>query len=186
MTKEKAKPEAAAVGGEENKNIKTRGTHSGDAPAETVEEAPKNEDAALEKQIEEEDERLPFPNARVVALLRRELDKDKIIRARVKKEMNEFLGRIVANVAREMNKSPYTVIEGGDLHRAIRKYEKMEEISSQKERLLGYMDRIKQDCNVLMSDVERSFDLEGTVKAFNAPKEETVVEDAPVEEEKTE
>ncbi len=145
--------------------------------AQTPVEQPKNEDADMEKQLESEDERLPFPNARVVALMKRELDKEKIIRARVKKEMNEFLGRIVANVAREMNKSPYTVIEGGDLHRAIKKYEKMEEISSQKERLVGYMDRIKQDCNVLISDVERSFDLEGKMKAFNAKK----VEEAPAE-----
>jgi len=162
MTKEEAKPEA-------------------EAPAEAVEEVPKSEDEALEKEIEEEDERLPFPNARVVALMKRELDKEKIVRARVKKEMNEFLGRIVANVAREMNKSPYTVIEGGDLHRAIKKYEKMEEIASQKERLIGYMDRIKQDCNVLIADVERSFDLDGQVKAFNAPKEEPV-EEAPTAE----
>jgi len=166
MTKEEAKQEA-------------------EAPAETVEEAPKNEDADLEKQLEEQDERLPFPNARVVALMKRELDKEKMIRARVKKEMNEFLGRIVQNVAREMNKSPYTVIEGGDLHRAIKKYEKMEEIASQKERLIGYMDRIKQDCNVLISDVERSFDLDGQVKAFNAPKEEKV-EEAPATEESSE
>jgi hypothetical protein len=154
-----------------------------EAPAEAVKEAPKSEDADMEKQLEAEDERLPFPNARVVALMKKELDKEKMIRARVKKEMNEFLGRIVRNVAREMNKSPYTVIEGGDLHRAIKKYEKMEEISSQKERLIGYMDRIKQDCNVLISDVERSFDLEGQTKAFNAPKkEEEPVEEAPAEE----
>ena len=164
MTKEEPKPEA-------------------EAPAEAVEEAPKSEDEALEKEIEEDDERLPFPNARVVALMKRELDNDKMIRARVKKEMNEFLGRIVQNVAREMNKSPYTVIEGGDLHRAIKKYEKMEEIASQKERLLGYMDRIKQDCNVLMSDVERSFDLEGQVKAFNAPKKQEEPEAEPTAEE---
>jgi hypothetical protein len=182
MAKEDIKPEAGAVGGEENKNVKPRGTHS-EAPAEAVEEAPKNEDAALEQELAAEDERLPFPNARVVYLLKKDLDKEKIVRARVKKEMNEFLGRIVQNVAREMNKSPYTVIEGGDLHRAIKKYEKMEEIASQKERLIGYMDRIKQDCNVLISDVERSFDLEGQVKAFNAPKEEPApVEEAPAEE----
>jgi hypothetical protein len=56
----------------------------------------------------------------------------------------------------------------------------MEEISSQKERLVGYMDRIKQDCNVLISDVERSFDLEGKMKAFNAKKVEET--EAPVEE----
>ena len=131
-----------------------------------------NEDEALEKEMEEQEDRLPFPNARVVALLKQELDDEKMVRARVKKEMNEFLGRIVRNVAREMNKSPYTMIEGGDLHRAIRKYEKMEEISAQKERLIGYMDRIKQDCNVLIADVERSFDLDEGIKAFNAPKEE--------------
>ena len=140
---------------------------------ETQEEQPKTEEASVEEAPAEEapaegedsdeelekDERLPFPNARVVALLKEELDPEKMIRSRVKLELNEFLGKMVKQVARELNKSPYTMVEAGDLHRAIKKYEQLEEVHKQKERILTYLEKIKQDCNVLMADVERSFDV---------------------------
>ena len=129
-----------------------------EAPQEDAEEV-SNEDEALEAELEANEERLPFPNARVVALMKTELDDDKMIRARVKKEMNEWLGDMCRRVTREMNKIPYTMVEGGDFHRAIKKYEQLEQVAEQKERLITYMDRIKQDCNVLIGDVERSFDV---------------------------
>lgn len=116
-----------------------------------------SEDEALEKELEQQDERLPFPNARVVAIMKSELDKGKLIRARVKKEMNEWLGELCKRVARDMNKSPYSVIEAGDLHRAIKKYEQLEEVAKQKERLVVAMQRIIQDCQMLISEIERSF-----------------------------
>lgn len=118
-----------------------------------------SEDEVLEKELEQQDERLPFPNARVVAIMKSELDKGKLVRARVKKEMNEWLGELCKRVTRDMNKSPYSVIEAGDLHRAIKKYEQLEEVAKQKERLVVAMQRIIQDCQMLISEIERSFDV---------------------------
>ena len=127
---------------------------------EKQEETPAtNEDEVLEKELENE-ERLPFPNARVVAIMKEALDKDKMIRARVKKEMNEWLGKMCKRVAKDMNKSPYTVIEAGDLHQAIRKYETLEQIAKEKERLVSAMNRVIQDAQMLISDIERSWEVE--------------------------
>jgi len=144
-----------------------------EVPVEAAEEeAPASEDAALEKELEQE-ERLPFPNARVVYHMKSVMGREKMIRARVKKEMNEWLGNMCKRVAKEMNKSPYTVIEAGDLHRAIKKYEQLEEIARQKDRMLVYLDRIKQDCNMMIGEIERSMGLdEGFTTANKAVEEE--------------
>ena len=142
-----------------------------DTMEESQEEAPANEEEALEKELEEDEEKLPFANARVVRLLKEGMDSDKMVRARVKKEMNEWLGSMVNRVAKDMNKSPYTMIEAGDLHRAIKKYEQLEEVARQKERMLVYLDRIKQDCNMMIGEIERSFDIGEGPKVMNAERE---------------
>jgi len=139
---------------------------------EAQEEEPTNEDDALEKELEADEEKLPFANARVVRLMKEGMDGEKMVRARVKKEMNEWLGSMVKRVAKDMNKSPYTMIEAGDLHRAIKKYEQLEEIARQKERMLVYLDRIKQDCNMMMGEIERSFDVGDGPKVMNPEREE--------------
>lgn len=146
------------------------------APQEETTEAPASEDEALEQELQQE-ERLPFPNARVVYHMKSVLDKDKMVRARVKKEMNEWLGEMCKRVAKDMNKSPYTVIEAGDLHRAIKKYEQLEEIAKQKERMLVYLDRIKQDCNMMIGEIDRSFGIEGVTVANPEQKTEESVEE---------
>ena len=45
-----------------------------------------------EEFIEEDEEKLPFAKAEVVRLMKENLDDDKMIRERVKVEMNKFLG----------------------------------------------------------------------------------------------
>ena len=107
--------------------------------------------------ISEEEGSLPFPNARVVKLMREVLDPGKIIKKRVKVEMNKWLGEMCKRVTREMNKSKYTVIEIGDFRRAINKYEQLELVEKQKERIIANLLKIKQDCDFLIGEIERSF-----------------------------
>ena len=45
--------------------------------------------------IEEDEEKLPFAKAEVVRLMKENLDDDKMIRERVKVEMNKFLGEVL-------------------------------------------------------------------------------------------
>ena len=52
-----------------------------------------------EEEIQEEEvEDLPFAKAEVVRLMKQNLDDDKMIRERVKVEMNKFLGDILKQV----------------------------------------------------------------------------------------
>ena len=60
---------------------------------------------------ENEDEKLPFAKAEVVRLMKENLDSDKMIKERVKVEMNKFLGDVLKNVCKQLNEYPYTTID---------------------------------------------------------------------------
>ncbi|MBO7241139.1 MAG: hypothetical protein J6U90_01615, partial [Methanobrevibacter sp.] len=56
-------------------------------------------------------EELHFVKHELVRLMKMNLDSDKMIRERVKVEMNKFIYKILQEVCFEMNKHPYTIIE---------------------------------------------------------------------------
>ena len=62
---------------------------------ETVDE---ENDEEVTETVEEDEEDLPFAKAEVVRLMKENLDSDKMIRERVKVEMNKFLGDVLKNV----------------------------------------------------------------------------------------
>ncbi|MGB9938022.1 MAG: hypothetical protein ACPK7O_09915 [Methanobacterium sp.] len=118
---------------------------------EEIEENEENDEIA-----EEETENLPFAKAEVVRLMKQNLDSDKMIRERVKVEMNLFLGQILENVCKQLNEYPYTTIEYEMLKESIYPYKNIERINEEKERILKHLDAIKADCDALSLDVRRT------------------------------
>lgn len=114
------------------------------------------DDQELEEEIEgeEEDEGLPFAKAEVVRLMKQNLDSDKMIRERVKVEMNNFLGDVLKKVCDQLNQYPYTTIEYEMLKESIYPYENIERINEEKKRILKHLDAIKADCDALSMDVK--------------------------------
>ncbi len=112
-----------------------------------------------EVQEEGEAEELPFAKAEVVRLMKQNLDSDKMIRERVKVEMNKFLGQILENVCKQLNEYPYTTIEYEMLKESIYPYKNIERINEEKERILKHLDAIKADCDALSLDVRRTLKL---------------------------
>ncbi len=105
---------------------------------------------------EEIDEsKLPFPSAPVVRVMREVIDRDKIISKRVKEEMNKWLADVCKDVSKELNKTPYAKIEGDDFSNAIDKYKQFESMHREKERIRTALERIIQDAQMLISDLER-------------------------------
>ena len=102
---------------------------------------------------------LPFAKAEVTRLIKENLDDDKMIRERVKVEMNRFLGTILQNVCKQLNNYPYTVIEYEMLKESIYPYENLTRINHEKERILLHLNAIKADCDALSSDVVRTLKL---------------------------
>jgi hypothetical protein len=108
----------------------------------------------------EESEELPFPNARLVKIIRENIDPGKQIKKRVRIEMNKWLGEMAAKVARRMNKHPYTYIDYSMFKEAIAVYEKLEDAQAEKERIIKYLEKIKADCEMLERELGRKLDFE--------------------------
>ena len=113
---------------------------------------------------EEEDEYLPFAKAEVVRLMKQNLDDDKMIRERVKVEMNKFLGEVLKNVCKQLNDYPYTTIEYEMLKESTYPYTNIERINQEKERILLHLEAIKADCNALAMDVQKTLKLKDVVE----------------------
>ena len=117
-----------------------------------------------EEYVDEDDEKLPFAKAEVVRLMKENLDDDKMIRERVKVEMNKFLGDVLKNVCKQLNDYPYTTIEYEMLKESTYPYTNIERINQEKERILLHLEAIKADCNALAMDVQKTLKLKDVVE----------------------
>ena len=109
--------------------------------------------------------------------MKENLDDDKMIRERVKVEMNKFLGEVLKNVCKQLNEYPYTTIEYEMLKESVYPYTNIERINQEKERILLHLEAIKADCNALAMDVQRTLKLkdvadEDSIVNFSANDEE--------------
>ncbi|MBQ7929061.1 MAG: hypothetical protein IJ287_10040 [Methanobrevibacter sp.] len=130
-----------------------------------------------EEFVDEEEEKLPFAKAEVVRLMKENLDDDKMIRERVKVEMNKFLGEVLKNVCKQLNDYPYTTIEYEMLKESTYPYTNIERINQEKERILLHLNAIKADCDALAMDVQKTLKLkdvveEDTFASFSASLDE--------------
>ena len=110
-------------------------------------------------------------------MMKENLDDDKMIRERVKVEMNIFLGEVLKNVCKQLNEYPYTTIEYEMLKESTYPYTNIERINQEKERILLHLEAIKADCNALAMDVQRTLKLkdvaeEDTFANFSASIED--------------
>ena len=118
-----------------------------------------------EEEIQEkEEEDLPFAKAEVVRLMKQNLDDDKMIRERVKVEMNKFLGDILKQVCQQLNEYPYTTIEYEMLKESTYPYTNIKRINQEKERILLHLNAIKADCDALAMDVQKTLKLKDVVE----------------------
>ena len=113
-------------------------------------------------EMKNEEINLPFAKAEVVRLMKENLDDDKILRERVKVEMNLFLGRVLKQVCDQLNSYPYTTVEYEMLKECLYPYENITRINEEKERILLHLDAIKADCDALRSDVVKTLKIKDT------------------------
>ena len=129
------------------------------------------------EEVIEEEEKLPFAKAEVVRLMKENLDDDKMIRERVKVEMNNFLYSVLKNVCEQLNDYPYTTIEYEMFKECTYPYTNITRINQEKERILLHLEAIKADCNALAMDVQKTLKLkdvveEDTFASFSASLDE--------------
>lgn len=131
------------------------------------EEINDNEIAENTEETTVEDDSLPFAKAEVVRLMKENLDDDKMIRERVKVEMNKFLGDVLKNVCKQLNDYPYTTIEYEMLKESIYPYTNITRINQEKKRILLHLESIKADCDALSMDVKKTLKLKDTEEEEN-------------------
>jgi hypothetical protein len=105
-----------------------------------------------EEAEEEEDEDLFFTNARVVRLIRQENPK-KIIKKRVKVEMNKLLEQIGRSIAKDMAKKPYASITYADFLDAARPYLDIQKITQERKKVIATLEKIKEDAVFLATEL---------------------------------
>jgi len=105
----------------------------------------------------EDEAKFAFPMAPIVRLMKQEMDADKMIRRRVKESMNVWLESLCRKVARKMNQSEYTMVEVDDFKTAIEAYEMIDSVEQERARIVATLEKIKQDCDSLIMDVNRKF-----------------------------
>ena len=105
----------------------------------------------------EDEAKYAFPMAPIVRLMKQEMDGDKMIRRRVKEGMNVWLESLCRKVAKKMNQSEYTMVEIDDFKTAIEAYEMIDSVEQEKTRIVANLEKIKQDCDSLIMDVNRKF-----------------------------
>ena len=106
---------------------------------------------------QEKEERLPLPMAPVVRIMRINLDKDKIIKKRVKEEMNKWLGKMCEKVSKKINEKPYATVSYEDFKEVIQKYNAVDEMDKEKARVIVNLQKIVADCDSLIRDLDRKF-----------------------------
>ncbi len=112
--------------------------------------------AEKKEKPKETKERFAFPEACIVRIMRKHLDKEKMIKKDVKVGMNKWLEKVCSNVAKTMNKFPYVMMTKSEFSRGIKVYETLEEFDKEKERILAHMDAMKKDIEKLERDLGKT------------------------------
>ncbi len=122
---------------------------------ETSTETKKEEQAAKEEKQNDgvSKNRLAFPEAAIVRVMKTHLDKEKMIKKDVKIAMNKWLEKMCAIVSKQMNKFPYVMMNINEFKEGIKTFEKLAEFEMEKNRILAHMDAIKKDIGKLERDL---------------------------------
>jgi len=113
--------------------------------------------ATMEVEVEEDDEGLPFPRARIVNLMRDEIGGAKQIRSEVKDAMNLWLGNLLKNISREMGNTQFGSVGMADFQRATKPYDMIGDIVEDEERLKISAQKLKMDSEHIIREFERFF-----------------------------
>ncbi|MCJ7450438.1 MAG: hypothetical protein MUP58_01725 [Candidatus Nanohaloarchaeota archaeon QJJ-9] len=99
---------------------------------------------------------LAFPHSRIVNMIRSETDDGQYVRSSVYHGLNLLLGRIAEDIIDSLVDTENAYIEKSDLDRAARKYENIEEVLKEKERVVKKLRALEEDVNKLSRDIENA------------------------------
>ncbi len=102
---------------------------------------------------EEEIEGLPFPNARVVKILKENMKREHQIKKEVKIEANKFLGEIAADIARGMDNEEFFTLSVEHFNKAARKYREVGLTQKRIERIKKILEKQRAELDEIISEI---------------------------------
>ncbi len=99
---------------------------------------------------------LPFTHARIKRMVREKADEGQYVRSEVYYGLNLLLGEIAEEIVDRMMETEAAYVEKHDLDHAARKYEKVENILKEKERVSRKLDALSADVEKLSREVEQA------------------------------
>jgi hypothetical protein len=115
------------------------------------------EEIKKEEVQEEEDDSLPFPRARVVNIIKKEIGPNKQIRSEVKSAVNAWLGDVLKKVAREMGKTQFGSVSLADFQRATKPYDMLRDILKDEQRLHVATEKLTLDAEAINRELKHFF-----------------------------
>ncbi len=103
---------------------------------------------------EEESERLPFPNARVVKIIKDNLKREHQVKREAKLAANELMGEILADISQSMDNEEYFTLSIEHFNKAARKYR---EIGLNKKRIIRIkkvLEKQRAELDEIIAEIE--------------------------------
>ncbi len=121
----------------------------------TVEEQASPEAEAVEEaELEAESEHLPFPNARVVKIIKENLKREHQIKRDVKVAANELLGAILADIAQSMDAEEYFTLSIEHFNKAARKYKEIALNQKRIRRIQKILEKQRAELDEVIAEIE--------------------------------
>jgi hypothetical protein len=122
-----------------------------DETSEQVEpiEGEEEVDAAL-------DEKLPFPTARVVRILKENMKKEHQIRSEVKMAANILAGEMLKDIARQMDEEEYFTLSTEHFNKAAKKYREVDLQLKRIENIKKMLEKQKADMEEKIMQIEKA------------------------------
>ena len=121
---------------------------------EDVEQAVEKEGLEGDELPPEEEEKLPFPTARVVRIIKENMTKPHQIRAEVKVAANEFLGGVLKDIAREMDKEEVFTLNPEHFNKAIKKYKMIEYQQKRIDRIKKLLEKQRAEIDEVVAEID--------------------------------
>ncbi len=127
-----------------------------DEEQEAMQEKP---EAVLEEQGEEgvdaaEEAKLPFPNARIVAIIRENLKQPHQIKKEVKLSANYLLAEILKDISMSMDSEPYNSLSMDHFNKASRKYRELALQQARIRRIRKVLEKQRAELDEIIVEIE--------------------------------
>ncbi len=99
---------------------------------------------------------LPFTHARIKRMVREQASEGQYVRSNVYYGLNLLLGQIAEEIVENMMETEAAYVEKHHLDHAARKYEKVENILKEKERVSRKLEALSADVEKLSREVEQT------------------------------